>query len=214
MSYKRNNTTLKLIRIGEIKRLDKSLEQKENKMKKEIWRDIAGYEGLYQVSNMGRVKSLERIITRKNGKKQTIRERILKPRATPDGYLQLHLNKSGKRKFFFVHRLVCEAFHKNPKNKPCVNHIDENKANNTASNLEWCTYEENNNHGTHNTRVAKALSKSVCQYTVEGEFVKVWQSTREAERQLGIFSASISAAALGKIKTADGYVWKYVDEEK
>ena len=87
MSYKRNNTTLKLIRIGEIKRLDKSLEQKENKMKKEIWRDIAGYEGLYQVSNMGRVKSLERIITRKNGKKQTIRERILKPRATPDGYL-------------------------------------------------------------------------------------------------------------------------------
>jgi hypothetical protein len=95
-----------------------------------------------------------------------------------------------------------------------VNHIDENKTNNTASNLEWCTIKENNNHGTHNARVAKTLSKPIGQYTQDGEFVKVWQSVREVERQFGVSSSHISKVALGKQKTAYGYVWKYVEEGK
>ena len=181
----------------------------------EIWKDIKGYEGLYQVSNIGRVKSLERVVFRKNGRKFSVKERILKPRPNYKGYLQIQLyDSSGKRKFFLVHRLVCEAFHENPENKPCVNHIDENKANNSASNLEWCTYEENLNHGTRNARSTKARSKLVGQYTLEGNLVKIWQSTMEVERQLGFNNSNISAAARGKYKTAYGFVWKYIEEGK
>ena len=179
----------------------------------ESWKNIKGYEGLYQVSNMGRVKSLERTATRKNGIKQTIRERILKPSTDKDGYLLVSLyNGRGKVKTFKVHRLVCEAFYENPKKKPCVNHIDENKTNNVATNLEWCTYEENNNHGTRNARSAEAQSKSVGQYTRDGKLIKVWQSTHEVERLLGFNQGHISDVARGKQKTAYGYVWKYVEE--
>jgi hypothetical protein len=95
-----------------------------------------------------------------------------------------------------------------------VNHIDENKANNTASNLEWCTVKENNNHGTGNARRGKALSRPVGQYTRDGKLIKVWQSTMEVERHLGFSNQNISTAALGKYKTAYGYVWKYINEEK
>ena len=186
--------------------------------KEEIWKDIKGYEGRYQVSNRGRVKSLGRTVAGKNDSKRLIRERILKPTLKDNGYLQaIFYNNSGKMKHFYVHRLVCEAFHENSKNKPCVNHIDENKTNNTASNLEWCTYKENSNHGTRNARmakgVAKAFSKPVGQYTTAGKLVKVWQSTREVERQLGFDHRSISKVARGKRNTAYGYVWKYVEEK-
>ena len=197
----------------------KNLEQKENKKKEETWRDIKGYEGRYQVSDMGRVKSLKRTVVLKSGFKRTIRERILKIQTDKDGYLQVGLcNGSGKRKTVKVHRLVCEAFHKNPKNKPCVNHIDENKTNNVASNLEWCTVKENNNYGTRTAKavkaIAKALSKPVGQYTSKGELVKVWQSTREVQRQLGFNQSNICKVAQGKRKTAYGYIWEYIDEEK
>ena len=180
-------------------------------MKEEIWRDIAGYEGLYQISNMGRIKSLGRTVPSKGGSKQYRKERILKTVTNTNGYWYVDLhNGNGKRKTFSIHRLVCEAFHPNPENKPCVNHIDENKANNAASNLEWCTYKENNNHGTHNARVAKALSKPVGQYTRDGELIKVWQSIMEVQRQLGFNNGYICKAVQGKRKTVYGYVWKYV----
>jgi len=184
-------------------------------MNKEKWRDIKGYEGRYQVSNLGRVKSLERAAAGRSYSKRYLKERILKPKPNNRGYLRVNLcNGTGKREQFFVHRLVCEAFHKNPKGKPCVNHIDENKTNNAANNLEWCTYRENNNHGTHNARMAKAKSKPVGQYTRDGMLIKIWQSTREVERQLGFNHRNISRAANGKRKTAYGYIWKYIDEEK
>ena len=183
--------------------------------KEEIWKDVKGYEGLYQVSNLGRVKSLERAIIRKDGKKLPVEERILEPSTNRYGYLLVNFSdSSGEKKTFPVHRLVCKTFHENPKNKPCVNHIDENKTNNTASNLEWCTYEENNNHGTHNTRMAKTRSKQVGQYTTDDKLIKVWQSTIEVEKQLRFLQSHISEAARGKLKTAYGYVWKYIEEKK
>jgi len=182
---------------------------------KEIWRDVKGFEGLYQVSDKGRVKSLERTFIDKIGRKRTILGRILKPGITPSGYLQVHLFDSsrGVEKWFLVHRLVCGAFHQNPENKPCVNHIDENKANNAASNLEWCTAFENNTHGTRTARMAKTQSKPVGQYTTDYKLVKVWQSTREVKSNLGFDRGNISKAALGKYKTAYGYVWKYIEEK-
>lgn len=175
-------------------------------MNKEIWRDVKDYEGLYQVSSEGRVKSLER----KDCHGRTVKERILKPVVRHDGYVGVNLYSGGKPKTLKVHRLVCQAFNKNPENKPCVNHIDENKTNNAANNLEWCTYEENNNHGTHNERVAKTLSKTVGQYTLDGELIKVWASTQEAQRQTGFSNGNISQAANGKFKQACGFIWKYI----
>ena len=176
----------------------------------EIWKNIKGYEGLYQVSDQGRVKSLERIIIKKDGRKFTVKERVLRPGATKDGYLIVALHAGDKQKTLTVHRLVCQAFHKNPENKPCVNHIDENKTNNAANNLEWCTYEENNNHGTHNERMAKTQSKPVAQYTRDGELVKVWASVSEAGRRAGFDRGTISSVANGKRKTHKGFVWRYV----
>lgn len=172
----------------------------------EIWKNIKGYESLYQVSNMGRIKSLER----KDCLGRTVKERILKPCIDRYGYLMVCLCAGGKQKMLRVHRLVCQAFHKNPENKPCVNHIDENKTNNAASNLEWCTYEENNNHGTHNERMAKTQSKPVGQYTRDGELVKVWASVREAERRAGFDHSTISNVANSKRKTHKGFIWRYV----
>ena len=171
-------------------------------MKNEEWRDVAGYEGRYQVSSMGRVKSLER-----KGRKS---ERILKPGVRSKGYLFVGLCAGGKKKHFFVHRLVCQAFHDNPDNKSDVNHINENKTDNRACNLEWSTRKENLNHGTRNERSAKALSKPVGQYTLDGDLVKVWQSANEVQRQAGFGQGNICQAANGKFKQVYGFIWKYV----
>lgn len=170
-------------------------------MTKEIWLDIKGYEGLYQVSSEGRVKSLKR--------KRRKNERILKP-SNDRGYLYVDLCSGGKRKRHKVHRLVCQAFCENPENKPEVNHINENASDNRACNLEWCTRKENNNHGTRTERSAKTQSKSIGQYTHDGELIKIWPSARETERKTGFGHGYISQAANGKCKQAYGFIWKYV----
>lgn len=179
-------------------------------MKNEEWRDVAGYEGRYQVSSMGRVKSLERKFINKIGRERYVKECFLKPGADRGGYLRVGLCDGEKRKTFKVHRLVCEAFHENPDNKPQVNHINEIKTDNRASNLEWATARENSNFGTRNERLGKAQSKPVGQYTLDGDLIKAWQSTNEVQRQTGFSQGNISLAANGKYKQAYGYIWKYV----
>ena len=163
----------------------------------ETWIDIKDFDGLYQISNFGRVKNSVKIM-----------------RTWEDGYgyLQLHLCKDGNKKTFKVHRLVAEAFIPNPDNKPQVNHIDENKTNNRVENLEWVWAKDNINHGTRNKRVGEKLSKQVLQFSIDGTFIKEWPSLREIEKQTGFNHGSISMCCLGKRKTAYGYIWKYKGE--
>ena len=167
----------------------------------EIWKDIDGYEGLYQVSNLGNVKSLNY--------NRTGKERILKPGTNGSGYLHVILCKNGKIRLFKVHRLVAKAFLENPDHKSDVNHKDENKTNNCVENLEWMTRQENINFGTHNERMAKSLSKSVFQYSLDGKIIKEWPSTMQIERDLGFSPGNISQCCNEKYKTAYGYIWKF-----
>lgn len=179
---------------------------------KEVWRNIVGYEELYQVSNFGRVKRL--------AGKGCRQERILKPQ-NKNGYLRIHLYKEGKMKNFLIHRLVGMAFpdmvdwNADTKGKPVeeltINHKNEfEKANNHVSNLEWITLEGNINYGTHNERSAKARSKIVSQKTLDGELVKIWPSVMEIQRQTGWRHESISACCRGEHKSYKGYLWEYV----
>ena len=175
-------------------------------MKNEEWRDVVGYEGRYQVSSMGRVKSLER----KDRFGRTVKERILKSYINRYGYLLVALCAGGKQKTLNVHRLVCEAFLPRAEGKDAINHKDEDKTNNNVWNLEWVSHKENCNFGTRNERIAKALSKPVAQYTKDVAFIKAWASAAEVKRQLGFNHSNIIQVAKGNRKTACGYIWKYV----
>ena len=180
-------------------------------MTKEVWRDIEGYEGLYQVSSEGRVKSLERKLPHWRGGERTQKERILKGTPDKDGYLKVGLyGSTRKQKWFQVHRLVGEAFIRNPDEKPQINHINEIKTDNRACNLEWCTCKQNINHGSRNERVAKALGKPIGQYKLDGQLIKVWPSTAIAERETGFNQGSIWGVANGRYKQAYGFIWKYI----
>lgn len=177
----------------------------------EEWRTIEGYPN-YQVSNIGRVKSLPREVKRKNGSCTITKEIILKPRKNNCGYLILGLWNNGKPKTFIVHHLVAQAFIPNPNNLPCINHIDECKTNNCVSNLEYCTYSYNNTYGTRIERVSKAqlnhpsFSKPVCQYK-DGVLVHTYPSMMEAERN-GFDQGAISLCCNGKLKSYMGYEWR------
>lgn len=171
----------------------------------EIWKDIPGYEGLYQVSNYGRVKSLERIIIRKNGKLQTIKEKIMKPFLGKDKHLYVCFRKNNYNNHYQIHRLVALVFILNPHCYEVVHHIDYNPQNNMVDNLMWMSREEHTAiHATENN------SKTVFQYTLDGELVAVWESASEAAKQLGFQESAISNCCLGKRKTHKGYRWSYV----
>lgn len=156
----------------------------------EEWRDIAGYEGLYQVSNLGRVKSLNY--------GRTGKEKCLKPKYNGFGYLQARLCKNGETNYQYIHRLVLEAFVPNPETKPEVDHINRDRTDNRLENLRWVTSRENKDNG---------VSKSILCI----ETGKIYPSTMEAERQTGVNRANVISCCRGRYKTAGGYHWKYCD---
>lgn len=195
----------------------------------EVWKDIKGYEGLYQVSTFGRVKSLSRIVNDSIGRTIHKEGRILSSRiSSQTGYPVINLLKDGLHKTLNVHRLVAEAFIPNPNNYPCINHKDESRDNNHVDNLEWCTYGYNNTYGTAVERRNKSLSDyysthtvighdspatPVIQYSLKGEFIREYKSINEAERVSGLKNSSgISACCNGKLKTAYGFVWRFKGE--
>lgn len=179
----------------------------------EIWKDIEGYEGLYQVSNLGNVRSLN---WRKIGK---VKNLYLKKQNR--GYLHVELTKDGVRKAVTVHRLVATAFLPNPLNLPVINHIDENKENNRVDNLEWCTSNHNmmcyyKNHGWNvkepyngKRRNGKRLHLQIEQFSKDGELIAKWENSVQIKAEKGWSDWSISECCRGNRKTAYGYIWRY-----
>ena len=196
----------------------------------EIWKDIEGYEGLYQVSNYGNIKSLSKVVKNAYGVHRT-EDKIFKPQTKKNGYLQIQLSKNGKQKHYKVHRLVALTYIANPNNYPCVNHKDENKLNNHVSNLEWCTYEYNTNYGTRNKRASEKLkgkmkNKKLTKQQLEKRYRKVkcittgeiFNSIKEASSKTGANSSNITQCCKGKCKTTgidpitkEKLKWEYVD---
>lgn len=186
---------------------------------KEIWKDIEGYIGLYQISNYGRIKSLSRVRKGNKGAPVIVPEKILKQSKTKDGYLHASLNKNGNNKKNKVHRLVSKAFIPNPENKPCIDHINGDKTDNRVENLRWCTHKENMNNPLvldifkSRIGVKNGFSKSVIQFTKDNELIRKWDSMADVKRELGIDSSDISCCCSGKRKTAGGSKWKYYDTD-
>lgn len=169
---------------------------------KEIWRDVVGYEGDYQVSNKGRVKSFKK-------KKET----ILKPSKGERGYHSHGLIRNRKSKSLRAHRLVAMAFIPNPENKKCINHIDCNKINNNVDNLEWVTHKENMVHAYKNGLYKNAnRRRKVIQFDNENNIIKEFISIKEASLKTKANKTSISLCCSGIQYTAGGFVWKYKDK--
>lgn len=174
----------------------------------EIWKNIKNYEGLYQASNLGRIKSLPKTISYWNGFTKityTIPEKILSQHKR-GGYLAIGLTKDHKQSTFSVHRLIAKTFIDNPNNLPCVNHKDENKYNNCVNNLEWCDYKYNNLYGTRTKRTCKPV-KCI-------ETGTIYNSTVQAGKCTGINRVNITDCCNEKRHTAGGYHWKYINKEE
>ena len=164
----------------------------------EIWKPIKNFENRYRVSNLGRIYS----ITRKTIMKLSML----------NGYLRVILYDGNKTNGYYVHRIVAEAFIPNPQNKPLINHIDENRANNVVSNLEWATSSENVNHGSRNDKVSKKFSETgISRPVICVETRIVYSSGKQAKRETGIDDGSINHACTGRCKTAGGFHWNFYD---
>lgn len=193
----------------------------------EIWKDIEGYEGLYQISNEGKVKSLPREwkCARNESGNRHHNEIIMSPQLRLN-YYRVRLVKYGVGKNKSVHRLVAEAFIPNPDNKPYIDHINGNPIDNRVENLRWCTQEENNGFELHRNNVGKALLgrkhseetiekirkklyKSVNQYDLDGNFIATYASAKEAAKITNSNYVSICQCCTRRNKTANGYIWKY-----
>lgn len=189
----------------------------------EVWKDIyyydlkkkewVDYRGYYQVSNFGRIRSVDRYVKCGKGWLRLMKGIILVFNEDKDHYLRVILSKFDKIKNCGVHRLVAYMFIPNPNNLPDVNHKDENKQNNMCTNLEWCDYQYNNNYGTRKQRICennKGKGKTVLQYTLDGIFLNDYVSLSKAAEEHNITCASISECCKHKTKSAGGYRWEYL----
>lgn len=173
-------------------------------MNNEEWKNIEGYEGLYQVSNLGRIKSLARNTRNGHCKK----DKILKIRIDKNGYCTIDLYKNSKRKQYKIHRLVANEFIYNKYNKPQINHIDGNKKNNEVSNLEWCNNSENMKHAYKNNL---RLTKKVLQYDLNSNFIREWNNATEVSKYYKVHVSRIERCCKNEYgcKTCKGFIWKY-----
>lgn len=176
----------------------------------EEWRDIKGFEGLYQVSNLGRVKSLDRI----DNNNRIRRGRILKPSMKKSGYVHIILHKKGNPYYLLLHRIVAEAFIPNPNNLPQVNHINEDKSINSSDNLEWITSKDNINFG-NRTKKAIAHSKKKPIYAIDSEHnISKFSSIHEACRELNLYPSCVCHCLKGRLNTTGGYSFRYAVDRK
>lgn len=196
-------------------------------MKKEIWKPIKEYEGLYEVSNLGRVRSLDKIVKKWDGER-LLKGRVLKENIGKFGYRKSILTKNHKAKTLLLHRLVANTFIPNPENKPQVNHIDGNKGNNNVDNLEWVTASENVKHAYSTelknpsnkqiekiTQLGKESNKPIKQLDLEGNTINIWDSMTKASKDLNINLSSISMCcnknSSRKRLSAGGFKWEYIE---
>lgn len=164
----------------------------------EAWMDIQGYEGKYQVSNKGNIKSS------KSGK-----ERLLKPYISYEGYALVTLSSPGTKKLYLVHRLVAQAFFPNFFNCQQVNHIDGNKLNNLSDNLEWVTHSYNVWHSRHVLNKGGRKRREVAQYTKDGQLIRIFDSISDAARRLRTSPGNICACCNNLVHSSAGYHWRY-----
>jgi len=169
----------------------------------EEWRDIIGYEGYYQVSNLGNVKSLDRVVSTGHYHGMMMKQTVKRK-----GYKSVSLTKDGKGTVKPVHRLVAISFIPNHDNKPFVNHLDETPGNNNMNNLEWATVKENSNYGTRNERLAKSISKPIKVIYQDNTF-EYWESGNVFANEYGINSSGISNVLSGSRKTYHGLRFEY-----
>ena len=170
----------------------------------EVWKDIPDFEGYYQASNLGRIRSVDRYVKYKNTDGVALRKgKILSPKTSNKGYLETTLMKEGKNYYKRIHQLIASAFLPNPNNYPQINHINEDKKDNRVENLEWCTSRQNTE-AYHESRI------QVFQYTLQGKLLKVWHSITKAAESIGINKTGIQHCCSGnKLKTYGGYIWSY-----
>lgn len=195
----------------------------------EIWKDIENYEGLYQVSSLGRVRSMDRVVADSRTGHRTLKGKIMSLPNNQRGYQIVRLSKDGKKTTYFVHRLVAQTFIPNPEEKPQIDHIDTNPANNRIDNLRWATPKEN--HMNPLTRKNKSdsmkgenapwygklgkdnpKSKSIYQISKDGNLIRKWEGMREAERYTEATLQKISLCCQGKRRTSGGYRWIYASD--
>ena len=182
-----------------------------------IWKDVVGYEGLYQVSNIGIVKGVDRFVNAKGGKKRLAKGKIIKPCIDKDGYLTVTLHKEGIKFPYHIHRLVAMAFLENVECLPVVHHINGNNQDNRVENLMWVSVEYNNSENIARKRKSEGAFRrndnkvKIRQYSIDGELIKDYNSAREIERELGFDCSSIIRVCKGKQNTSYGYKWVYIN---
>lgn len=179
------------------------------------WKSIQGYEGYYEVSDTGLVRSLDRIVPDSKLGTKKLKGKMMKQSSSrgrdESGYYVVNLRRDHTMNVSQVHRLVAEAFIPNPDNLPTVNHKDGNKQNNSVANLEWASYSENNIHALHHG-LRNPRGNMIIQKSLSGDIIAEYKSACEASRVTGIGRGVISHCVNGRIKTAGGYLWYKVDK--